>query len=101
MNPASRQIEADLLARLLEYPEIELAGFSARAGLTGAGVTLMMGRTFFGSWRLTCGTLVWHYAQALDNAYFARSIDHAVYHTMRVILKHLELDRANRIERVA
>lgn len=86
----SHQIEAEVLNRLLELPELHLSGFSARAGLTGAGVTLMKGRGFFGSWRVAAGTLVWSYAHAGGKNYFAQSVEDAVRHTMLVILRNLE-----------
>lgn len=93
----SRQIEAEVLNRLLELPEVHLSGFSVRAGLTGAGVTLMRGKSFFGSWRVTADTLVWSYAHAGGSNYFALSVDDAVRHTMLVILNSLEHDRHRQI----
>jgi hypothetical protein len=95
VNP--RQMEAEVLNRLLELPEVHLSGFSARAGLTGAGVTIMRARSFFGSWRVTCGTLVWTYAHAGGTNYFATSIDDAVRHTMMLILHTLEEQRMMRV----
>ena len=60
----SKQLESALLEQLEQFAELELSGFSVRPGLTGAGVTLLQGRTFSGSWRVTCNTLVWTYAGA-------------------------------------
>lgn len=94
----SRQIEAEVLNRLIELPELQLSGFIARSGLTGAGVTLMKGRSFFGSWRVTAGTLVWSYAHAGGTNYFAHSVDDALRHTMLLVLRNLE---QNTIMRVA
>lgn len=91
----SRQVEAEVLNRLCELPELRLSGFSARAGLTGAGVTLMKGRAFFGSWRVTAGTLVWSYAHAGGSNYFAQSVDDAVRHTMLLILYSLQQDQTD------
>lgn len=95
INP--RQTEAEVLNRLLELPELHLSGFSARAGLTGAGVTIMKGRSFFGSWRVTCGTLVWTYAHAGGTNYFAESVDDAVRHTMLLVLRALESQQVMRV----
>lgn len=93
----SRQAEAEVLNRLLDLPELHLSGFSARAGLTGAGVTLMRGRSFFGSWRVTAGTLVWSYAHAGGTNYFAHSVDDAVRHTMLLILHTLQQEQVMRV----
>ena len=87
----SKRLESALLEQLDTLPELGLSGFSARPGLTGAGVTVLQGRTFFGSWRVTCGTLVWTYAGANSTSHFAKSIDDAVRHTMLVILRKLQL----------
>lgn len=99
LNP--RQIEAEVLNRLLELPEVHLSGFSARAGLTGSGVTLMKGRSFFGSWRVTAGTLIWSYAHAGGTSYFAHSVDDAVRHTMLVILQILQQQQQVTMNHVA
>ena len=94
-NP--RQIEAEVLNRLLSLPEVEQSGFSARAGLTGSGVTVLNGRSFFGSWRVTAGTLVWTYAHSGGTNYFAHSMDDAVRHTLLLILRSLEAQRMMRV----
>lgn len=99
LNP--RQIEAEVLNRLMELPEVQLSGFSARAGLTGSGVTLMRGRSFFGSWRVTAGTLVWSYAHAGGNSYFTQSVDDAVRHTMLLILQNLQNEKPLAMNNVA
>ena len=93
----SRQIEAEVLNRLIELPELHLSGFTARSGLTGAGVTLMKGRSFFGSWRVTAGTLVWSYAHAGGTNYFAHSVDDALRHTMLLVLRNLEQTSVMRV----
>jgi hypothetical protein len=90
-NP--RQIEAEVLNRLRQLPEFDLSGFSARAGLTGSGITVLNGRSFFGSWRVVAGTLVWTYAHSGGTNYFAQSVDDAVRHTMLLILRTLEAQR--------
>lgn len=86
----SKQLESALLEQLEQFAELELSGFSVRPGLTGAGVTLLQGRTFSGSWRVTCNTLVWTYAGAGSTSYFAKSVEDAVRHTMLVILQRLQ-----------
>jgi hypothetical protein len=93
----SRQIEAEVLNRLIELPELQLSGFTVRSGLTGAGVTLMKGRSFFGSWRVTAGTLVWSYAHAGGTNYFAHSVDDALRHTMLLVLRNLEQTSVMRV----
>ena len=90
-NP--RQIEAEVLNRLRQLPEVGLSGFSARAGLTGSGITVLNGRSFFGSWWITAGTLVWTHAHSGGTNYFAQSVDDAVRHTMLLILRSLEAQR--------
>ncbi len=85
----SKRLESALLEQLDSVPELENSGFSIRPGLTGAGVTLLQGRNFFGSWRVTCGTLVWSFAGASSTSYFAKSVDDAARHTMLVILQRL------------
>lgn len=86
----SKQLESTLLEQLDKLQELELSGFSARPGLTGAGVTVLQGRNFFGSWRVTCGTLVWTYAGAGSTSYFAKSVEDAVRYSMLVILRRLQ-----------
>ena len=86
----SKQLESALLERLEKLKELELSGFSVRPGLTGAGVTVLQGRIFFGSWRVTCGTLVWTFAGAESTSYFAKSVDNAARHTMLVVLQRLQ-----------
>ncbi|MEQ1718364.1 MAG: hypothetical protein ABL907_20675 [Hyphomicrobium sp.] len=95
VNP--RQIESEVLNRLLELPEVQLSGFSARAGLTGAGITIMKNRSFYGSWRVSCGALVWSYAHTGGTTYFAASVDDAVRHTMLLVLRSLESQSVQRV----
>ncbi len=92
----SKQLESALIGQLDRLPELELSGFSVRPGLTGAGVTLLQGRNFFGSWRVTCGTLVWTYAGAGSSSYFAKSVEDAVRYTMLVVLRRLQLQDQRR-----
>ncbi len=87
----SKRLESTLLQRLETLQELDLSGFSARPGLTGSGVTVLQGRNFFGSWRVTCGTLVWTFAGASLTSYFAKSVDDAARYTMLVILRRLQV----------
>ena len=92
----SKQLESALLEQLDRLQELDLSGFCVRPGLTGAGVTVLQGRTFFGSWRVTCRTLVWTYAGASFTSYFAKSVEDAVRFTMLVILRKLQFQDQRR-----
>jgi hypothetical protein len=85
----SKHLEFALLEQLDQLQELENSGFSVRPGLTGAGVTVLQERNFFGSWRVTCGTLVWTFAGASTTSYFAKSVEDAARHTMLVVLRRL------------
>ena len=89
-------LDFQLLENLAEIPELGLSGFSVREGLTGAGVTVLKGRTYFGSWRVTAGSLVWVYANVSEQNHFVQSVDEAVRHTLLIILRNLENTRALR-----
>ena len=95
----SKQLESALLEQLDTLQELDLSGFSVRPGLTGAGVTVLQGRNFFGSWRVTCGTLVWTFAGAGTTSYFAKSADDAARHTMFVVLRRLQSQAQSRERR--
>ncbi|MGL4397480.1 MAG: hypothetical protein ACRCS9_13145 [Hyphomicrobium sp.] len=86
-------LEQVLIERLGSLTEVELSGFSVRTGLTGAGVTVLRGGTYFGSWRVTAGTLVWNHAHMTQSNYFAKDVDDALRHTMILILRSLETRR--------
>lgn len=94
-------LDRQLLDRLSQISEIEAAGFSARAGLTGSGVTVLNGRTYFGSWRMTGGCLVWNYASANAQNHFEETVEGAVRHTLIAILKNLEFGRDMKIAALA
>lgn len=87
---SSVPLDKQLLLRLIDIPEMAASGFSGREGLTGAGVTVLKGRTYFGSWRVTAGTLVFVSSNMGDPNYFAESVDDAVRHTLLMILRSLE-----------
>lgn len=94
-------LDRQLLQQLSDIPEVELSGFSAREGLTGSGVTVLKGRTYFGSWRVTGGTLVWNYAAANARNHFEETVEGAVRHTLLLILKNLEIRRDMKIAALA
>jgi hypothetical protein len=87
-------LDLQLLDQLAKISEISSSGFSVRAGLTGSGVTILKGRSYFGAWRVTAGTLVWTYANVAGTSYFASSAQDAMRHTMMMILRSLEQARA-------
>ncbi len=93
-------LDLQLLDRLLDIPEIGLSGFQAREGLTGAGVTILRGRTYFGSWRVTAGTLVWVNASLGEHDHFVENVDEAVRDTLLMILKNLQNTRSLQLTRV-
>jgi hypothetical protein len=93
--------DAELLERLSAVPELAASGFSVREGLTGAGVTVLKGRTYFGSWRVTAGVLCWIQANAGDEQFVAQSVDDAERHTMLMVLRSLESSRQIRLQRTA
>ena len=83
-------LDKQLMERLADVSELALGGFSVQKGLTGAGVTVLKGRTYFGSWRVTAGNLVWVYANVGEPNHFVDSVEEAVHHTMLLILKNLQ-----------
>lgn len=91
-SPLDRQ----LLETLAQIPEVDLCGFSAREGLTGAGVTILKGRSYFGSWRVTAGELVWVHSNISEPNHFEQTVDDAVRYTLLLILRNLEITRATR-----
>lgn len=87
-------LDRQLMQRLLDIPEVMLRGFVVREGLTGSGVTILNGRIYFGSWRVTAGSLVWVYANVGAQNHFVSSVDEAVRHTLLLMLKNLQFTRA-------
>ncbi len=94
-------LDKQLLSRLQGIDELELAGFTAREGLTGSGVTVLKGRTYVGSWRLTGGQLVWSHASANAQKHTEKSLDGAIQYTALLVLKNLEFDRDEKIAALA
>lgn len=94
-------LDHQLHQTLLDIPEIAASGFSVRAGLTGSGVTILKGRSYFGSWRVTADTLVWVSSNMADANRFVETVDGAVRHTLLMILRDLEISGRQRPLRVA
>lgn len=82
--------ERELLRRLAKIPEIAASGFSAREGLTGSGVTILRGKTYFGSWRITAGQFVFVASNMGEPNQFVANVDEAVRHTLLLILRSLQ-----------
>ena len=92
----SAPLDRQLRNSLTEIPEIIASGFSVREGLTGSGVTIFKGRTYFGSWRVTAGTLVWVSSNLGEANYLADTVDEAARHTMLLILRNLQASAVRR-----
>jgi hypothetical protein len=90
LHPLDRQ----LLERLSCIAEVNMSGFSVRLGLTGAGVSVMRGMTFFGSWRVRDDVFVWVPAKGGGNVRIADSVDEATRTTMLLILMALQAEAA-------
>lgn len=86
-------LEKRLIEQLNNIPEFGASGFVVRAGLTGNGVTLLKGRSYFGAWRKTCGYLVWTYANNANAPFQSASLEDAIRHTMKMILFALEASK--------
>lgn len=97
----SANLDRQLHEALLDIPEIESAGFIIRPGLTGAGVTVLKGRSYFGSWRATARTLVWVSSNLSDENHFVDTVDEAVRYTLLMILRSLEVQSRLRTLRAA
>ena len=87
----SAPLDQQLRQSLLDIPEISASGFSVREGLTGAGVTILKGKTYFGSWRVTAGTLVWVSSNMGEANHFVDTVDEAVRHTLLLILSLIHI----------
>jgi hypothetical protein len=92
-------LDQQLRQRLTDISEIGAAGFSVRQGLTGAGVTVLKDRSYFGSWRLTAGALTWISATSGDGNFRATTVDDAIRHTMLLILQSLQQSNPARSDR--
>ncbi len=86
-------LDQQLRSRLADITEISNSGFSTRQGLTGSGVTVLKDRTYFGSWRLTAGKLMWVSATSREANFLATSVDDAIRQTMLMILASLRQAR--------
>jgi hypothetical protein len=83
-------LDRELLQHLADIPEVTLSGFSVREGLAGAGVTVLSGRNYFGSWRTVGQQLVWEPANLTEPGNIVETVDEAVRHTLLMILRNLE-----------
>lgn len=92
MKPASP--DQQLRLQLIQIPEIAAAGFSVREGLSGGGVTLLKGRDYFGSWRVSLDKLVWVSANTAEPHAPVDSVDEAARRTLLMILRALQADGA-------
>lgn len=95
------RLDESLLERLSAIPEIELCNFAVRRGLFGAGVTVLRGRTYFGSWRLINGSLAWTSSYGDQNYLSVDDVDEAVRHTLLMVLRNLESSPKERKELLA
>jgi hypothetical protein len=86
-------LDQQLRAQLLDIPEIATSGFAVREGLTGAGVTILKGRAYFGSWRATQGQLVFVSANMNEPHHFVDSPGAAARYTLLLILKSLQISK--------
>ena len=91
MNSPPRS--SQLRIRLADISEFDAAGFAVREGLTGAGITLLQGRSYFGSWRESQGRLVFVSASMNEPHHNAQSVDEAVRKTMLMVLRSLEVSQ--------
>lgn len=98
---SSANLDRQLHQALLDIPEIESADFIVRPGLTGTGVTILKGRSYFGSWRVTAGTFVWVSSNVADENHFVDTVDEAVRYTLLMILRNLESQSKLRTLRAA
>jgi hypothetical protein len=83
--------DAELLKQLTDIPEVGLSGFSVREGLSGTGVTVLKGRNYFGSWRVTPnGELTWTFSDLMESERTVSNVDEAVRYTLLLILRTIE-----------
>ncbi|HVZ04726.1 hypothetical protein [Hyphomicrobium sp.] len=83
--------DSELLQQLSGIPEIDLCGFSVREGLSGRGVTMHKGRSYFGSWRAAPnGELIWTFADLNEPGRTVATVEEAVRYTLLLILRNLE-----------
>jgi hypothetical protein len=89
-------LDQQLRFELMRIPEINAAGFAVREGLSGGGVTILKGRNYFGSWRLSMGTLVWVSVNTTEPHRSAETVDEATRQTLLMILNALQSEAARR-----
>ncbi len=88
MKPST--LDRKLLDALMLIPEIGRCGFAVREGLTGAGVTVLKGHNYFGSWRVTAGELVWVHANIAEPNHFEQTVEDATRYTLLLMLRSIE-----------
>lgn len=88
--------DQQLRIELMRIPEIVAAGFSVREGLSGGGVTILKGRTYFGSWRQSMGHLVWISANTSEPHQPVSTVEEAMRQTLLMILRNLQGEAARR-----
>jgi len=89
MTPATP--DGELLRQLTGIDEIALSGFGVREGLTGRGVTVLKGESYFGSWRAARdGDLVWTFADLSEPGRTVETVDEAVRYTLLLILRNID-----------
>lgn len=99
-HAANAALDKKLRARLQQIPEIVAAGYSVREGLSGDGVTILRGRNYFGSWRLSMGKLVWVSANTATPHEPVENIDEAARRTLLLILRDLQAQATRSVEKL-
>jgi hypothetical protein len=92
-------LDRELLEQLSNIPEIELSGFSVREGLSGSGVTVLRGDSYFGSWRVSAGQFIWLHADLSKPCHTEESIGDALRYTLLLILRNLEFPESKPVKR--
>jgi hypothetical protein len=83
-------LDRQLLAQIMDIPEVAACGFSAREGLSGTGVTIFRGADYFGSWRASAGELIWMPANLSEEGRTVATVDEALRYSLLLILRNLE-----------
>jgi hypothetical protein len=90
-------LDHELLEQLSNIPEIELSGFSVREGLSGSGVTVLRGDSYFGSWRVSAGRFIWLHADLSKPCHIEESIGDALRYTLLLILRNLQIPESKSV----
>jgi hypothetical protein len=92
------ELDRELLEQLSSIPEIELSGFSVREGLSGSGVTVLRGDSYFGSWRVSAGQFIWLHADLSRPCHIEESIGDALRYTLLLILRNLQIPESKPVK---